>query len=95
MFRDPITTSSASYIYGRVNIDTASAVVLGCLPGMDPGTARQLVDYRRQNPNNLASIAWIVDALGASSPVVQALAQGDYPGLEDPDRKFLVTLIAS
>jgi hypothetical protein len=45
---------------------------------MDPGTARQLVNYRQTNPNNLNSIAWIVDALGASSPIVQALAQGDY-----------------
>ena len=73
-----ITTSSASYIYGRVNINTASVVVLGCLPGMDPGTAQQLVNYRRQNPGNLTSIAWVVDALGAGSPVVQALARGDY-----------------
>ena len=73
-----ITASSASYMYGRVNINTASAVVLGCLPGMDPGTAQQLVSYRQQNPNNLTSIAWIVDALGASSPAIQSLAQGDY-----------------
>jgi DNA uptake protein ComE-like DNA-binding protein len=73
-----VTAGSATYIYGRVNINTANAIVLGCLPGMDTGTARQLINYRRQNPNNLASIAWIVDALGPSSSVVQALAQGDY-----------------
>ena len=73
-----ITTSSGSYIYGRVNVNTAPAVVLGCLPGLDLGTAQQLVNYRRQNPNNLTSIAWVVDALGASSAVVRSLAQGDY-----------------
>jgi DNA uptake protein ComE-like DNA-binding protein len=73
-----ITTSTASYIYGRVNINTASATVLSCLPGMDLGTAQQLVTYRQQNPNNIGSIAWIVDALGAGNTVVQALAQGDY-----------------
>jgi DNA uptake protein ComE-like DNA-binding protein len=73
-----LTASTGSYVYGRVNINTANAVVLSCLPGMDPGTAQQLVTYRQQNPNNLTSIAWIVDALSASSPIVQALAQGDY-----------------
>jgi len=73
-----LTASASLYTYGRVNINTANAVVLSCLPGMDPGTAQQLVAYRQSNPNNLGSIAWIVDALGASSPVVQALAQGDY-----------------
>ena len=73
-----ITASSASYIYGRVNINTANAVVLGCLPNMDAGTAQQLVNYRQANSNNVASIAWIVDALGATHPVVQALARGDY-----------------
>jgi len=73
-----ITASSATYISGRVNINTANAVVLACLPGMDPGTAQLLIRYRQQNPGNLTSIAWIVDALGSGSSVVQALAQGDY-----------------
>ncbi len=73
-----ITASSGNNISGRININTASPTVLQCLPGMDLGTAQQLVSYRQQNANNLTSIAWIVDALGASSPVIQSLAQGDY-----------------
>ncbi len=73
-----LTTTTGPYVYGRVNINTADVVVLSCLPGMDPGTAQQLVTYRQQNPNNLTSIAWMVDALGAGNPVIQALAQGDY-----------------
>jgi len=73
-----ITVGNAPYTYGRVNINTASATVLSCLPGMDVGTAQQLVNYRNQNPNNLGSIAWIVDALGAGNTAVQSLAQGDY-----------------
>jgi hypothetical protein len=36
------------------------------------------VTYRQQNPNNIGSIAWIVDALGAGNAAVQALAQGNY-----------------
>ena len=73
-----LTASSATCIYGRININTANAVVLSCLPGMDAGTAQQLITYRQQNQNNLTSIAWIVEALGNSSAIVQSLAQGDF-----------------
>jgi hypothetical protein len=73
-----LTISSGPYVYGRVNINTANATVLDCLPNMDPGTAQQLITYRQQNPQNLSSIAWIVDALGATSTIVQGLAQGEY-----------------
>ena len=73
-----ITASSANYIYGRVNINNANVVVLECLPGMDAGSAQQLITYRLQNLGRLTSIAWVVDALGVSSSVVQTLAQGDY-----------------
>ncbi|HEU5125206.1 MAG TPA: hypothetical protein VFW05_14220, partial [Verrucomicrobiae bacterium] len=40
--------------------------------------AQQLVDYRVNNAVDLNSFAWIVDALGASSQALQALAGGDY-----------------
>jgi len=73
-----LTASSASTINGRVNVNTAGAVVLSCLPGMDTGTAQQLVTYRQQNPDKLTSIAWVADALGSSSAAVESLAQGDY-----------------
>ena len=72
------TVSTSQYTRGRVNINTASATVLACLPGMDAGTAQQMLNYRQQNPNNLASIAWIVDALGTSSAAIQALQTADY-----------------
>ncbi|MGA2138507.1 MAG: helix-hairpin-helix domain-containing protein [Verrucomicrobiia bacterium] len=73
-----VTVSTALFTRGRVNINTASVTVLSCLPGMDTGTAQQLVNYRQTNPNNLGSIAWIVDALGANSPTIRALQAGDY-----------------
>ena len=39
----------------------------------------QLVNYRQSNPNNLTSIAWVIDALGQSYPdALQALEAGDY-----------------
>jgi Type II secretion system (T2SS), protein K len=82
---DNITTSTNAYIYGRVNVNTASEPVLEALfmgLGVDQqtasGAAQSLVTYRQQNPNSLGSIAWVVDALGNTSPVVQALQRGDY-----------------
>ncbi len=80
-----ITTSTASYIRGRVNIDTAGEVVLGALfmgLGVDQSTAdsaaQTMISYRQQNQENLNSVAWIIDALGNTSPVITALAGGDY-----------------
>ena len=80
-----LTFTTSSYTRGRVNINTASAAVLNALfegLGVDQGTAtsaaQQLVNYREQNANNLTSIGWLVDCLGTSSPVVAALAGGDY-----------------
>jgi len=40
--------------------------------------AQTLITYRQQNPNNLNSVAWIIDALGNNSPVITALKNGDY-----------------
>jgi DNA uptake protein ComE-like DNA-binding protein len=80
-----ITTSSSAYTRGRININTAGAAVLTALftgIGVDESTATNatetLLAYREQNPDNLGSIAWLVDALGSRSPVVSALEQGDY-----------------
>lgn len=83
------TTSTSTYIRGRVNIDTAGPTVLAALfwgvgynQGVDESTAESaaqtVVNYREQNSESLTSIAWIVDALGASSPVIKALQTGDY-----------------
>jgi hypothetical protein len=81
-----ITTSTDTYFRGRINVNTASADVLTALfMGLNNGdeqtsesAAQTLISYRQQNPNNLDSIAWVIDALSVSSPVVTALAKGDY-----------------
>jgi DNA uptake protein ComE-like DNA-binding protein len=74
-----LTTTSGSYIEGRVNVNTASAAVLACLLEGDTAVAEQLVNYRQSNPNSLTSIAWVTDALGQSYPdALQALQAGDY-----------------
>lgn len=78
-----ITTSTNTYLRNRVNVNTASADVLTALfmgVNVDESTAesaaQSLVTYRQQNASNLGSIAWVIDALGNSSPVVTALARG-------------------
>jgi len=81
-----LTVSTAPYIRGRVNVNTASAEVLSALfmslNNIDQNTASsaadQLVTYRTQNPGNLGSITWVVDCLGNTSPVLRALATHDY-----------------
>ena len=59
-----ITVTNAPFTLGRVNVNTAPAAVLACLPGVDVNAAQQMVDYRDSNPNSLGTIAWVVDALG-------------------------------
>jgi len=66
-------------IEGRINVNTASAAVLACLPGMTSDLAQTLVNYRLTNPDKLTSIAWVADALGQNdSTALQTLAAGDY-----------------
>jgi DNA uptake protein ComE-like DNA-binding protein len=69
-----LTLAGGNYIYGRVNINTASPAVLSCLPGISSDLAQQLVTYRQQNPDKLTSLAWVVDALGRNSALRLAVA---------------------
>ncbi len=73
-------STATNYIEGRINVNTASAAVLSCLPGLvdNPGLAQTLMNYRQQNPYQLTSVAWVVDALGQNnSSVLDALAATD------------------
>ena len=73
-----LTATEGSYVEGRVNVNTASAAVLACLLGEDTDVAEQLVNYRQSNPDNLTSVAWVVDALGQTYPdALQTLAARD------------------
>jgi DNA uptake protein ComE-like DNA-binding protein len=85
IYNDATTAGTNTlFINGRVNVNTASEAVLTALfmgIGIDQNTAQgaaeSLVTYREQNPENLTSISWIVDALGSTSQVVPALASRD------------------
>jgi type II secretory pathway component PulK len=81
-----VTTSTNTYLRGRVNVNTASADVLAALfEALNNGdqqtaesAAQTLVTYRQQNPANLGSIGWLIDALGNNNSILTALARGDY-----------------
>ena len=72
----------------QVNVSTASAIVLACLPGMDEATAQQIVSYRLANPDPTEGLEWVSEAVD-SEEVQQAL-----PYLTDKTQQFIIDLAA-
>lgn len=66
-----LTVTNATYIPGLINVNTASAAVLACVPGIGPDKASQVVASRQSQGGNLTSMAWVTQALDEAS-VVQA-----------------------
>ena len=60
----PWLTTTNGVVEGLINVNTASEIVLACVPGIEPDGAAALVTYRRANPNPRASLAWVVEVLG-------------------------------
>ena len=70
---DHITTVTNQFIDGRININTANAAVLYCIPGLS-NYVDQITSYRQANPDKLTSIAWIIDATGVTGNDATRLA---------------------
>ena len=64
---DKLTTSSAKTLTGMVNVNTAPAEVLMCLPGTQESDATALVAARSQNAN--PGIGWIFQAISPQTAV--------------------------
>ena len=61
---DALTVSSDQYLRGLVNVNTASAKVLACIPGLDSVLAEKLVAARRdKTSDDLKCLAWVVGIL--------------------------------
>ncbi len=58
-----ITTTTGATIPGRVNVNTASAAVLTCIPGIGEDKAAELVNARLGNSSAVDSIAWVTQVL--------------------------------
>ena len=63
-----ITTSTGTTLTGLVNVNTASAQVLACLPGLTASDAQALVAKRQTNTTTMG-IAWVLEALGSTKAV--------------------------
>lgn len=58
-----ITTTTGATIPGRVNVNTASAAVLTCIPGIGEDKAAELVNYRLSNSDAVDTVAWVTQIL--------------------------------
>jgi type II secretory pathway component PulK len=55
-----------------VNVNTASPVVLACLPGIDEDDAATLVAYRTAYPDALDSVMWVTEVLSRENALLAA-----------------------
>ena len=62
-----ITVTNAT-VPGLVNVNTASAAVLSCIPGIGTENAEKLVNYRRGNQST-NSIAWVAQVLDQTNAI--------------------------
>jgi type II secretory pathway component PulK len=49
---------------GLINVNTATATALACIPGIGLNLAPQVLNYRQSNPPQTPSISWLKTALG-------------------------------
>ena len=71
---DDITVGSDEEIPGAVNINTASAEVLACLPGLDQQLAEAIVSYRK-SAGFFANIATLLKVDGMNAQILKQLAK--------------------
>lgn len=67
-----ISTETGATIAGRVNVNTASAEVLTCIPGIGEDKAAELVSYRLSNISGLDTIAWVTQVLKDANSIREA-----------------------
>ncbi len=70
---DGLTTESGSDLAGLVNINTANAAVLICLPGIDQSLAEAIIAYRQSN-GFFPNLAWLLKVPGLNRQIFKQLA---------------------
>jgi DNA uptake protein ComE-like DNA-binding protein len=63
-----LTVSNSAFLTGLVNVNTASATVLACIPGIGD-KASQLVSARQGRTSPSTNLAWVVPILGQAGAV--------------------------
>ncbi len=67
-----ITVSAGAVIQGRVNVNTASAAVLTCIPGIGEDKAAELISYRLSNTGASDTVAWVTKVLTDANSIRDA-----------------------
>ena len=57
---------------GLININSATAIALSCVPGIGSNMAPQVLAYRQSNPPQMPSIAWLKTALQNNTAALEA-----------------------
>jgi len=57
---------------GLINVNTATATALACIPGIGSNMAAQVLAYRQSNPPQTPSITWLVSALNNNQASIEA-----------------------
>jgi len=70
---DDVTTNPGRVQQGAININTASAEVLACLPGVNESLAQAIVAYRR-SAGFFPNIAWLLKVDGLTQEIFKQLA---------------------
>lgn len=83
-----ITIESGPVLPGKINVNTASAAVLACVPGLGDEKAEALVSYRQANAVDLSTIAWVKEVL------TEAEAQDAGPYLTGQSYQFSADIAA-
>ena len=66
---DSLTVKTGDYLPGLINVNTAGAAVLACVPGIGTDKAAALVTARQSRTTQDTNIAWVADSLGAQGAV--------------------------
>ena len=64
-----LTAKSGAYVTGLVNVNTASATVLACIPGIGPDKAATLIASRDAQSVPATTLAWVVPILGEADAI--------------------------
>ena len=62
-----LTVTQGAATNGLINVNTACATVLACIPGIGAANATQIVAYRVANPTLLTSFAWLLPIIGRAA----------------------------
>jgi DNA uptake protein ComE-like DNA-binding protein len=62
-----LTNTNAAYNVGLINVNSASATVLECVPGITESTAQQIVSTREAQSEPVTNLSWVASILGPAA----------------------------